>query len=148
MCTLRFADRARNVTNNTVVHVEQDLATVVRLKDREIARLRRLVAGLLQGRSGPIPPDTEGEVVVTPRVNAGSETVGSSAECAGGVAKGGDECTVLDEWVDGSVAGSLPIGTGDGDTAPDFSGGGIYLFPKRQWVPQQQALRQANKSSR
>lgn len=42
--TLRFADRARNITNNPVINVQEDLTWVLERKDKEISRLRQLVA--------------------------------------------------------------------------------------------------------
>lgn len=44
--TLRFADRARNIVNNPILNSQEDLACVIERKDKEICRLRQLVATL------------------------------------------------------------------------------------------------------
>lgn len=49
--TLRFADRARNITNNPVINVQEDLAWVLERKDKEISRLRQLVALLSEKKN-------------------------------------------------------------------------------------------------
>jgi len=47
--TLKFADRARAIGNNAVVNVSRDLGSVLALKEREITRLRELLASFMGG---------------------------------------------------------------------------------------------------
>ncbi|KXZ41707.1 hypothetical protein GPECTOR_311g850 [Gonium pectorale] len=42
--TLRFADRARSIANNPVVNASRDVRSILALKEREIARLRAMLA--------------------------------------------------------------------------------------------------------
>ena len=42
--TLKFADRARRIPNSAVVNTSQDMGSVLAFKEREIARLRQILA--------------------------------------------------------------------------------------------------------
>lgn len=44
LSTLKFADRARNISNRAVVNRCKDPSTILALKEREILRLRALLA--------------------------------------------------------------------------------------------------------
>ncbi len=46
--TLKFADRASAIGNNPVVNTSRDLGSVLALKEREIARLRQLLAAYME----------------------------------------------------------------------------------------------------
>ncbi|KXZ45004.1 hypothetical protein GPECTOR_59g611 [Gonium pectorale] len=52
--TLRFADRARAIANNPVVNASRDVGSILALKEREIARLRAMLAQMAaeQGTGG------------------------------------------------------------------------------------------------
>ncbi len=50
--TLKFADRASAIGNNPVVNTSRDLNSVLALKEREIQRLRQLLAEYIEGVKG------------------------------------------------------------------------------------------------
>ncbi|GAX84369.1 hypothetical protein CEUSTIGMA_g11791.t1 [Chlamydomonas eustigma] len=50
--TLKFADRASNIGNNPVVNVARDMSSVLAIKEREIQRLRNMLAQLTAVSAG------------------------------------------------------------------------------------------------